>query len=208
MSGDINTALKHTDLYYPYVLKENENINFKLKCRKFVEMIRKCSELGNRSKQRDSHAFKAPKAGAGANGHQPEFGVFDNAMEIDGREDGANGDNDMDMDEDEFTTPEALMTDALAYGQKLQAEFRDDPRREVKQALEDTFALIAYINVEESSLAPMLREEGRVAIAEELNSAILGKLHLFPGSPSAALTHASVPRQSLVVRYRAAGPTV
>ncbi len=67
-----------------------------------------------------------------------------------------------------------LVNDALAYGQELQSEFKDDPRREVKQALEDTFALIAYPDARESSLAPLLEVDGRVPVAEELNCAILG----------------------------------
>ena len=63
----------------------------------------------------------------------------------------------------------------LEYGMELKQEFANDPRREVKRALEDTFALIAYENVRESSLAPLLETRGRVPVAEELNSAILGK---------------------------------
>jgi hypothetical protein len=57
---------------------------------------------------------------------------------------------------------------------ELRAEFANDPRREVKRALEDTFALIAYENVRESALAPLLETAGRTPVAEELNSAILG----------------------------------
>lgn len=63
----------------------------------------------------------------------------------------------------------------LEYGMELKQEFANDPRREVKRALEDTFALIAYENVRESSLAPLLETSGRVPVAEELNSAILGE---------------------------------
>ena len=62
----------------------------------------------------------------------------------------------------------------MLYGQELQLEFKDDPRREVKQALEDTFALIAYPDARESSLAPLLEVDGRTPVAEELNCAILG----------------------------------
>jgi hypothetical protein len=67
-----------------------------------------------------------------------------------------------------------LTQDTINYGMELQREFANDPRREVKKALEDTFALIAYENVRESALAPLLETKGRVPVAEELNSAILG----------------------------------
>jgi hypothetical protein len=67
-----------------------------------------------------------------------------------------------------------LLQDTLMYGQVLQAEFKNDPRREVSKALEDAFALMAYqdpLNAKE--VAYLLDPSGRVAVAEELNSAIL-----------------------------------
>ena len=81
-------------------------------------------------------------------------------------------------DEDEMENRQTklaqLTANTIAYGQELRAEFANDTRREVKQALNDTFALIAYENAKESSLAPLLEIDGRVPVAEELNSAILG----------------------------------
>jgi hypothetical protein len=75
---------------------------------------------------------------------------------------------------------ERLVQATLAYGQDLQAEFKDDPRREVGKALEDAFALMAYqdpLNAKE--VAHLLDPSGRVAVAEELNSAILRKFGHF-----------------------------
>jgi hypothetical protein len=69
-----------------------------------------------------------------------------------------------------------LLADTLTYGQELQAEFKDDPRREVHKALDDAFALMAYsdpLNAKEVS--HLLDPNGRVAVAEELNAAILCK---------------------------------
>jgi hypothetical protein len=90
-----------------------------------------------------------------------------------------NKDDDEALDDDDLEDKEAkaqtLTQDTIAYGMELQHEFANDPRREVKRALEDTFALIAYENVGESALAPLLETAGRVPVAEELNSAILGK---------------------------------
>jgi hypothetical protein len=92
-----------------------------------------------------------------------------------------NKDDDEALDDDDLEDKEAkaqtLTQDTIAYGMELQHEFANDPRREVKRALEDTFALIAYENVGESALAPLLEVGGRVPVAEELNSAILGKLN-------------------------------
>lgn len=69
----------------------------------------------------------------------------------------------------------ALLTETLQYGQELQSEFKDDPRREVKKALEETLALIAYTDPRDGPLRRLLDPSGRTPVAEELNGAILGK---------------------------------
>jgi hypothetical protein len=86
--------------------------------------------------------------------------------------DDADDDDDI---EDKQAKLDALTSEMIEYGMELKSEFANDPRREVKRALEDTFALIAYENVRESSLAPLLDTAGRMPVAEELNGAILGK---------------------------------
>ena len=73
----------------------------------------------------------------------------------------------------------AMMQLTIQYGQELKSEFDGDPRREVKQALEETFALIAYPDARESMLAPLLDVGERVPVAEELNAAILGEFFFF-----------------------------
>ena len=98
-----------------------------------------------------------------------------------------NKDQDDDLDdEDDMEDKEVkymqMTQDTITYGMELKSEFANDPRREVKRALEDTFALIAYENARESSLAPLLEVAGRVPVAEELNSAILGTSYPFPTS--------------------------
>lgn len=355
LDGDIDKALKLTTTYYPSVLRENENIYFKLRCHKFIEMIRSCIELhseitgtGSRSSRRRRHRQKVAERlshiknqkerGRGKKGlgqiqrkygvkHEKGFGrngdangegnrgtnadEFAQDMELDnenGRaadcynyrdsdgteeisdagngsgnghgngsgnsisvmanwdrmdmEDGESGDdaaghgvsivsatngssqkinnkkggesnglaedntgidnsegedegeegeeeisdstissnsdsdsdsadyNDQEMDDEvndhddsqhrnaeEATLQEKynmMMQLTIQYGQELKSEFDGDPRREVKQALEETFALIAYPDARESMLAPLLDVSERIPVAEELNGAILG----------------------------------
>lgn len=79
---------------------------------------------------------------------------------------GENSENQMDYNR--------LLQDTLAYGVGLQAEFKDDPRREVSKALEDAFALMAYQDpLNHKEVAHLLDPHGRVDVAEELNAAIL-----------------------------------
>lgn len=85
-------------------------------------------------------------------------------------------DHDMD-DMDGVAGSGDLTEDALLYGQSLQAEYDGDKRREVRTALEEIFSLMAYQNpLKEPKVAHLLDRKGRVAVAEELNSAILKSL--------------------------------
>lgn len=159
MEGDIDKAIKNTNACYPHVLEENEQVNFRLRCRKFIELIRREAEMNlvGGGGPKGTHAV-----GAGNNGHgQPAPGE---GMELD--EDMEDMDTPSDMRD--------LAEDALQYGQALQAEYANDERKEVRAALKDIFGLMAYQNpLKESKLAHLLDRKGRVAVAEELNSAIL-----------------------------------
>lgn len=140
-------------------------------------MIRDCNELNTQT----SHLSKRSAASIPTKRHSAATDEYDFQMELD-EQFGVNnptpslGDVDIDDEfENKQTKLEQLTANTIAYGQELRAEFANDLRKEVKQALNDTFALIAYENAKESSLAPLLDIDGRVPVAEELNSAILGK---------------------------------
>ncbi|KAF2246434.1 SPRY-domain-containing protein [Trematosphaeria pertusa] len=204
LDGDIDKALKHTTAYYPSVLRDNENIYFKLRCRKFIEMIRKCNELNAQCHPIPTPPSKRSTTSTLNNRNSTATDDYDFEMELDeqlGMHNGAphwNHPEHMD-DEDELEDKEAklaqLTQDTIQYGMELKSEFATDPRREVKRALEDTFALIAYENVRESALAPLLETAGRVPVAEELNSAILVSLGK---SSSAALERLVQQTEALV----------
>lgn len=161
-------------------------------------MIRDCNELTTQcqSTQTSKHPALNPNKR-----NSTATDEYDFQMELD-EQFGVN--NPMpsldDIDDDDLDDKQAklqqLTANTIAYGQELGAEFANDPRREVKQALKDTFALIAYENAKESSLAPLLEIDGRMPVAEELNSAILGMssylqvLTIVPGK--SLLTHITV----------------
>jgi len=106
--------------------------------------------------------------------------VFDGNMELDEAHDGipatnTNGNGESEARRNSMVQQQTLMTEALQYGQELQAEFRDNISKEEQQTLDQTFALIAYPDARDSSLAHLLETDGRNSVAEELNGAILGK---------------------------------
>lgn len=192
LEGDIDKALKHTTAYYPSVLRENENIYFKLRCRKFIEMIRRCNELNPQYHQSSTQSSRRYPGHVPNTRNSTTTDEYDFEMELDEQlgvhnstpswenKDEDEDDDDALEDEDDAEDKEAqylqLTDETIKYGMELKSEFANDPRREIKRALEDTFALIGYENPRESSLAPLLDVAGRVPVAEELNSAILVSL--------------------------------
>lgn len=206
MEGDIDKALKYTNAYYPHVLEDNPEIVFQLKCRKYVEMIRRCSELQNPIPASvNTTNFEKNST---INGHTD---VFDEDMELDDENDDddnedeneddnesfqmANTTNsdapaeateeedDDDDDEHDITSIEPakydeLLQEAMSYGQTLMREYRDE-KREYRKTLEDIFSLIAYDDAKASVHGHLLETGGRVQVAEELNSAILGENPFF-----------------------------
>ncbi|KFG81281.1 SPRY domain containing protein [Metarhizium anisopliae] len=169
LEGNIDRALKHTHVYYPRVFDENVQVHFKLCCRKFIEMVRKTAQLRSAIDSKMS------------NGHRPGSSSISQDMDVD-----VNGEDDMAWNE--HTNFEADMENAqfellkleeemLSYGQTLGATYARDPRIEVSKALEEIWALVAYSNpVVEPTVSHLLDKKGRVAVAEELNSAILASL--------------------------------
>lgn len=180
LDGDIDKALKYMHSYYPLVFQDDshKDIYFRLRCRKFIEMMRKYSEL---------------HTPLDTNGHQDET-AEDTQMELDDQLQRSAAQlptavsEDVDMEPSIPSLPTVsnngkstalkandYLTAAVQYGQELAAEFGADARSEVKKELEDIFAIMAYIDPRESIVGGLLDAKGRAGIAEGVNGAILGK---------------------------------
>ncbi|EEU45534.1 uncharacterized protein NECHADRAFT_69522 [Fusarium vanettenii 77-13-4] len=158
LEGDIDRALKYTNAYYPHVLEDNEHVYFRLRCRRFIELVRKAAQLNmlNETKSSNGHGSNAAPQSMDIDLNGSDTA----AWEADGGENAA-----------ELAELERSM---LEYGQKLQEEYANDPRKEVSKALNEIWALVAYQNpLKEPQVSHLLDRRGRVAVAEELNSAIL-----------------------------------
>ncbi|KAK4151441.1 hypothetical protein C8A00DRAFT_35928 [Chaetomidium leptoderma] len=177
LEGDIDRAMKYTDAYYPTVLRDNEQVYFRLRCRKFIEMIRKEAELNILLEERrrdNGHSDPSLKRQ-----HDDDEEMLEAAVESD--------DMDMAMAEEDggagATTTTAtgssseLSQEAVAYGIQLCTEFEGDSRRETARQLGEIASLIAWPNpLKVEGVAHLMDGSGRVAVAEELNSAILTSL--------------------------------
>lgn len=177
-------------------------------------MIRRCNEL-NPQYQHTTTQLSARTTGSTPNKrNSTATDEYDFEMELDeqlGVQHPTSSWDDKDQDQDHLGDEDSednarekeaqylqLTEETIKYGMELKHEFTNDPRREIKRALEDTFALIGYENPRESSLAPLLEVAGRVPVAEELNSAILGtfcKSSLTLFSPCFFTAHPTQPSQ-------------
>lgn len=68
-----------------------------------------------------------------------------------------------------------LLSQAMDYGQVLQREYRDEKNGENAKTLQNIFSLIVYDEPKDSVHGHLLDTSGRVKVAEELNSAVLGQ---------------------------------
>ncbi len=160
--------MKLTNALYPHVLIDNRPIYFRLRCRKFVEMIRQSTELldGPTSKQKKS-----------VNGHSTAISddEFEPEMDLDEQTNSADDWDKMETEEaDSGLKYQGLLDMTLTYGRELKYEFRNDHSKHVENAFRDIFSMFAYEDPRKSPTAHLLDQAGRVPVAEELNSAILG----------------------------------
>jgi hypothetical protein len=148
------------------VLQDNPSILFKLRCRKFLEILSSASSKRAKTSLRNGV------------GHHEE--VFEQDMELDDHmhdDDGFSDADGMDTEgTDSMAKSEELLTEAVQYGQQLRMDYPTDDQGGDKQYLEDIFSLMAYPDPRTSVHGHYLDASGRTAVADELNSAILVSL--------------------------------
>lgn len=131
-------------------------------------MMRRSNELS---------AATAAKRRGSTSSNSHEHAVFDQEMELDDGDGDSWAADGMDTEEPEVVAQfNQLLTEAVQYGQQLRADYPTDENGGDKKLLDDIFSLVAYPDPKRSVHGHYLDAEGRVAVAEELNSAILGML--------------------------------
>ncbi|KAF8640946.1 hypothetical protein AX17_000593 [Amanita inopinata Kibby_2008] len=182
--GDIDLAISETAKSHPIVLEAETGLMlFKLRCRKFVELVLEASELKKK--------YKAGEM------KKPTLMEADAAEEMDWMS--------MDVDDDVTISPspinavgtngfatstsvrsgkgkesttmlvEQALNRAITYGQTLANDYKGDTRPEVKHLFKRTFAIVAWDDPREASgiIADVVSTEARTNLANELNQAIL-----------------------------------
>ncbi|WEW59838.1 hypothetical protein PRK78_005319 [Emydomyces testavorans] len=169
LEGDIDEALELTNTHYGSVLEDNPQIYFRLRCRKFIEIVRSYSE------PETSQSGKQPKSAKGTVG-DGIGDIFAHDMELDDQMQDLQSTEEMDTETEPASKDLYHAKEALEYGQQLKADYMNDEKKQYEKSLNDIFSLVAYSDPRSSPHGHLLDPSGRVAVAEELNAAILVSL--------------------------------
>ena len=183
LEGDMDKAIKLTNAFYPQVLQDNPQIYFKLRCRKFIEMMRQSTDFldNSTSKQTKSTTTNGHSTAASDDGFEPDMDLDEPITSKEGHH--HNNDDWDKMDTEEGVGGEnwglkyqTLLEVIIRYGQELKHEFKDDRSKYVTDTFTDIFSMFSYPDPRKSPQGKLLESEQRVPVAEGLNSAILGKV--------------------------------
>lgn len=169
LEGDMDETLKLTSSIYPHVLRDNREIYFRLRCRKFIEMMRKSAELLDHPPSKPAKSVNGHSIAVSDDGFEPEMDL-DEPMK-----DGDDWDK-MDTEEaDSSVKHNDMISRAIAYGQELNHEFKGDQNKFFGEVLTELFGMLAYKDARKSPAAHLLESSQRASVAEGLTSAMLSE---------------------------------
>lgn len=195
LGGKIDSAIEAVQKHYPKVLEtEDHLIFFKLRCRKFVELILETSEIKKKIKvlrERDDRRSK-----------DLEETWIDDEMNMDIDDDASrplsyrpSSSKTINITDNSYSTPdgedageledlvvqyETALNEAINYGQNLSKNHQSDPRPELQQLFKKTFGIVAWEDPLEAggAIADIVGHNSRIALAHEVNQAILSKWYV------------------------------
>ncbi|KAG6918688.1 hypothetical protein DXG01_012506 [Tephrocybe rancida] len=200
--GDVDTAIEDTKKYHPIVLQAEEGLMlFKLRCRKFVELILEAADLKKRMRRAGADVGTGTGTSHDDGVIEEMDGIYTDGMDVD--DEGVvasphsattNGFGSSTIPtrlarrRSSITTADAVGTlgsslsqyesalhQVIAYGRTLSNEYKDDMRPEVRQVFKRTFAIVAWEDPASAGgvVAEVVGHAAKVALANELNQAIL-----------------------------------
>jgi len=197
LAGDINSAIDMVQKQYPTVLEADDHlVLFKLRCRKFVELILETTEMKRKMKRIREREMERP-----TNMDSAQDVWMEEEMNMDIDEDapgtlhvelpassrpsgithGSEPDPQAPVSADRFALQyETALNAAILYGQSLSSDYQSDPRPELQRLFKNTFGIVAWEDPLEAGapIADLVGHESRVALAHELNQAILSRCSL------------------------------
>ncbi|KAJ6519276.1 concanavalin A-like lectin/glucanase domain-containing protein [Mycena sanguinolenta] len=170
IAGDIDAALAETKKHYPTVLEADEGLMlFKLRCRKFVELLLDATELHKRMRREE------------ADDDEMSMDVDDDAIPLGSPvlpRFASAGMKHVSFSPGRTSSKaqvENALNQAIIYGQTLLNDYSSDKRPEVQTMFNRTVGIVAWHDpIEHGGVAAEVAgPEARVDLANELNQAIL-----------------------------------
>lgn len=193
IAGDIDTALAETRAHFPLVLEADAGIMlFKLRCRKFVELVLEAAELKKKMRAEECGTSIDPAIyddGQKSNGAKfladgMDMDVDDEVRSGMGLTNGNATSSHIDIPEMPGRNPSPLVAEtaiqygaalekAVMYGQELETDYKH--RSEIRAIFKRTSVIMAYYDPLEAGgdAAEVAGQSARVALATEMNQAIL-----------------------------------
>jgi len=182
LTGNIDLAISETAKYHPLVLEAEAGLMlFRLRCRKFVELVLEASELKKKRKAEQVDRVASMEVDGMEDADWVGMEIDDEPKELGdvGYSNGFVGSTTSvglgKRRESTTTLVEQALNRAIAYGQSLANDYKADTRPEVKQLFKRTFAIVAWDDPREAGglVAEVVSPDARVGLANELNQAIL-----------------------------------
>ncbi|KAJ7151584.1 SPRY-domain-containing protein [Mycena filopes] len=170
VAGDIDAAMAETKEHYPTVLEADEGLMlFKLRCRKFVELLLDATELHKKMKAEE----------AALDDDEMGMDVDDDAVPLESPISPRFPAKRVSFSPARATSSKAqvetALNQAIIYGQALLNDYTSDKRPEVQTMFNRTVGIVAWHDpIEHGGVAAEVAgPEARVDLANELNQAIL-----------------------------------
>ena len=188
LEGDIDSALQGLEQHYPAVLDaDGQFMLFKLRCRKFIELMLITSEIRKTVKRLKEKEKVLTKRKIEAT-HDEFLMDEEMGMEVDDDASGMpglvstkqNGDGeDVGNVEGFIREYEAALNEAILYGQKLSKDYQTDPREELQEIFKKTCGIVAWEDpsAADSPIADFVGRGALVTLAHEINDAILSEYY-------------------------------
>ncbi|KAI8146593.1 hypothetical protein BJV82DRAFT_599112 [Fennellomyces sp. T-0311] len=159
MEADVERAITLCNEKYPTVLENNPHLLFRLRCRRFIDMVRTAQRHDGMDVDTRQHA-----------GMKRRRVMPERSRSLD--------DQEIPDDEEE----EDVFRDIMAYGKKLQRLYGSlaEERPEMKSELMAAFSVLAYIDLDDSAVSYLFEPWHAEKLASDLNSAILVEQNRHP----------------------------
>lgn len=192
LTGDVDTALSDTRTHFPRALDADAGlVLFKLRCRKFVELVLEAAELKKRMCAEDAEMNvevdgedKGPSDGMGmdvddeadisSTGVTNGFGGGSSAIPIKGKRKASFASySHSSLSGVTAAKYGTALERAVAYGQELQSEYKD--RQEMRAIFKRTSVIVAFEDPlgAGGDAAEVAGQAARVSLATDVNQAIL-----------------------------------